>query len=368
MRVLYWTEVFWPHVGGVQTASLQLIPALQKRGHEFIVVTSHSGLDLPDEAEHDGISIYRFPFQEVLANRDLGALKTTAERVVALKQAFKPDLIHLNSSDPGALFHHITRSASLAPLLATIHGLIARDLEENTLLGRMLLSSQWITTCSKAVLLDVRRRLPQVTPRSSVVYYGLELPHLQPTSLSFDKPRLLCLGRVVASKGFDLALDAFAMISDHFPGTRLVIAGDGPARPDLEQQAANLGLADAVEFTGWVAPENVPALVNTSTIVIMPSRQREAFGLVALQAAQMARPFIATQVGGIPEIVVHGQTGLLVAEEDSLALANGITSLLEHPEMAIQLGQAAQKRAQEMFGLERFADEYDTLYRELVRA
>ena len=117
MRILYWTELFWPHIGGVQVASLQLITALQKRGHEFILVTSHSGLDLPDEASYNGIPIYRFPFQKALVNRNLKELKAIVERVATLKQSFKPDLFHLSSSHPSVFFHHHTSAAYPAPTL-----------------------------------------------------------------------------------------------------------------------------------------------------------------------------------------------------------------------------------------------------------
>ena len=110
----------------------------------------------------------------------------------------------------------------------------------------------------------------------------------------------------------------------------------------------------------------VPALINTATMVVMPSR-REGLPLVALEAALMARPIVATRVGGLPEVVVHQQTGLLVEPENSDALAEAITFLLDHHETATQLGQAARQRAQEVFGWERCVDAYDALYRKLIK-
>jgi glycogen(starch) synthase len=176
---------------------------------------------------------------------------------------------------------------------------------------------------------------------------------------------LLCLGRLAPEKGFDLALTALASLIERFPHIRLVIAGDGPARTDLEQQAAKLGLAHVVDFIGWVAPDKVPALLNTATVVVMPS-WREGLPLVALEAALMARPVVATRVGGLPEVVVHGQTGLLIEKEDSDGLAKAIAFLLEHPETATQMGQAAQQRAQEVFNSEQCVNAYDALYQKLI--
>ena len=89
--------------------------------------------------------------------------------------------------------------------------------------------------------------------------------------------------------------------------------------------------------------------------------------MVALEAAQMARPIVATPVGGLPESVVHQQTGLLVEPEDSVALAEAIAFLLSHPDIARQMGQAGRSRALDIFSLENFVDSYDRLYRRLVQ-
>jgi glycogen(starch) synthase len=145
----------------------------------------------------------------------------------------------------------------------------------------------------------------------------------------------------------------------------LIIAGDGALRAELQQQAADLGIASAVDFLGWVPPENVPALINTSTIVLVPSRQ-EALGLVALEAAAMARPIVATRVGGLPEVVVHEETGLLVEPENTGALAEAVCFLLENREAAVRMGQAARARAQAVFNWKRHVDAYDELYQQLA--
>jgi len=133
----------------------------------------------------------------------------------------------------------------------------------------------------------------------------------------------------------------------------------------LERQINELGLTDIVDLIGWVAPGEVPALLNTATVVLMPSRQ-EPFGLVALEAALMARPVIATRVEGLPEVVVHEQTGLLVEQENSGALAEALAYLLARPHTAIQMGQAARLRAQQVFSWERHVTAYDALYQKLA--
>jgi glycogen(starch) synthase len=127
-----------------------------------------------------------------------------------------------------------------------------------------------------------------------------------------------------------------------------------------------MGLTRAVDFVGWVAPAQVPTLLNSATAVVISSRQ-EALPLVALEAALMARPVVATRVGGLPEVVVHQKTGLLVEKDSREGLAAAISFLLDHPAVAAQMGQAARSRAREVFSLERCVAAYDALYRTLAR-
>jgi glycogen(starch) synthase len=254
-----------------------------------------------------------------------------------------------------------------SPLLVTLineeqseqvigHGLWRRTLSE----------AAWVTGKATAVLIQARQLVPEITPRSSIIHNGLRVPPVLPEPLPFETPRLLCLGRLAVQKGFDQALTALALIVDRFPNIRLIIAGDGPERPALEQQVKDLGLSEVVAFTGWIAPNKVLALINTASIVIMPSRW-EGHPSVALQAGIMARPVVATRVGGLQEIVVHQQTGLLVEKEDSAGLANAIAFLLEHPEMVTRMGQAARQRVQEVFSWEQCVNAYDMLYQRLFK-
>ena len=295
---------------------------------------------------------------------NIDQLGQVRQQVAELKRTFAPDLIHINAVSRSDFFHHLTAHAHAAPVVVTLHG--GWPPEADMIVRRTLRSATWVVGCSAAMLDFGRQLVPEIRLRSSVIYNGLDIPPLKPTPLSFDPPRLLCLGRLVEDKGFDVALGALALLIDRFPQVRLTIAGDGPARVDIEQQALELGILDAVQFTSWVDSEKIPELINTASVVVMPSRWQEPFGLVALEAALMARPVVATRVGGLPEVVVHNQTGFLVEKEDSQALAEAIAFLLEHPTTATQMGQTGRSRALEQFGWDRYVDAYDTLYRRLV--
>jgi len=363
MRVLFWSGTFWPNIGGVEVLASRVLPALRERGYEFIVVASKTHAELRDEDRYRGIKIYRFPFHVDDPHRSIDHLVEVRRKVAALKREFAPRLVHVNIVGLDNLFHLTTANAHRAPTLVTLHG---RWMTQTaSIVGNTLRAADWVAGCSAAILNDGKRLVPEITPRSSIIYNGVEAPSLPPTALSFDAPRLLCLGRLHREKGMDVALAAFATIARRFPRARLILAGDGAARSDLEQQVADLHISHAVEFVGWVAPEEVPALINSATLVLIPSRE-EAFSLVALEAALMARAVVGTRVGGLPEVVVHHETGLLVDKEDSAGLAQAISFLIDNPDAAVRMGQAARRRVEKVFSWEKHVDAYDALYQKLI--
>jgi glycogen(starch) synthase len=368
MRVLFWSELFWPYIGGAEVFASNLLLALQERAYELIVVTRQDSSTLPSKDTYKGIPIYRFPCWATLTDRkDVDRLMLVRREVCELKRAFSPDLVHIQGFGPTSmLFHLSTRNVCPAPLLLTLINEVAACAGSHDSIIRLLRLADWVTGKATAVLSQARQLVPEITPRSSVIQNGLEEPLLVPQSLPFNNPILLCLGRLTYQKGFDIALGAFAPLAARFPGLRMTIAGDGHDRLQLESQAADMGLKEAVDFIGWVPPEQVPQLINTATIIVMPSRW-EGLPSVALQAAMMARPIVATPVGGLSEVVVHQQTGLLVPPDDHSSLAQAIAFLLERPEAAVQMGQSARRRVQEAFGWERCVDAYDALYRKLGR-
>jgi glycogen(starch) synthase len=362
MRVLFWSETFWPVIGGAQLAAENLLLALQERGHRFIVITRRDSADLPQEAAFKGIPVYRFPFCSAYVRGDIGQVARARKEVARLKRTFAPELVHISGFGPSVLFHLETSHAHPAPSLMTLHGERYKEVVGgDTLQERVLRSAGWVAGCSAALLENARRLAPEITRRSSIIRNALPSPGLLPMPLPSTAPRLLCLGRLVREKGFDLALKALAAVLPRFPYVRLIIAGDGPERPALQRQTVELGLESFVEFTGWVAREDVPALMNQAVALVMPSR-REGLPLVALEAAQMARPVIAARVGGLPEIVAHGQTGLLVDREDVAGLARAFSLLLENPELAVRLGRTARERVQTEFSWNVHVDSYERLY------
>ncbi len=367
MRVLFWCEQFWPKIGGIEVWGTKLLRALRERGHDLAVVASQETPASPREERHGGIAVYRFPFWEALTNRNMDQLVDIKRAVARVKCTFEPALIHLNLTGPSVYFHLQTAEAPAAPLLVSLHQPLENQSgSRGSVVNRILSSADWVTAGSEMVLTTARRLAPEIISRSSLIYFGFDAPEFSPEPLRFDEPRLLCLGRLVHEKGFDLVLTAFASITERFRSLRLIIASDGPARPHLERQARELGLADAVDFIGWVESNKMPALFNSATIVVMPSRVTEGFGFVAMEAAMIGRPVVATRSGGLVEVVIDGATGLLVEREDSHALASAIAYLLDHPDIAREMGRIARARALATFSWEQHVNAFDDLYGQLV--
>ncbi len=191
-----------------------------------------------------------------------------------------------------------------------------------------------------------------------VVHYGIA-PGAEPPPPP-DGPRLVAVGRLIPIKGFDLLLRAFAQARADVPELTLELAGAGPLEHELRAAAP-----EGVTFLGRVA--RVGAVYERNAIAVVPSRG-EGFGMVALEAAERGRAAIVSDVGGLPEIVADGETGVVVPREDAAALARAIVELASSPERVRALGAAARQRALTEFSADTAADSLARVYRETAAA
>ncbi len=366
MNILYWTPLFWPDLGGTQTLAMNAIPVLAERGYEVTVVTSHGFMEQPDLTEYKGIPVHRFPFLNALTKNDIPLIMKINRQVIELIGIFKPDLIHVDFSGYTAYFLHATTRYQPFPILISLHGdLTGLNAGQDTITNHLFQKADWVTAVSNAILTRARQLIPEIAERSSMVYGCPGPSNLAPAPLIFEKPCIAGIGRLVHEKGFDLLLDAIPAILERFPTLIVQMIGDGNERIALEQRAISLGIKERVEFIGSIPTEDIPTYINKATLVVIPSRWYEAFGIVAVEAALMARPVVATNTGGLAEIVIDDVTGLLVDKENPQALADAIIKLLSQPEKAQQMGQAARSRAQQKFNLMNYVNAYDNLYQKL---
>jgi glycogen(starch) synthase len=365
VRVVVFSELFRPYVGGIEVLADQLLPALIHKGHEIQVVTSHGPMPLPDEESFGALLVRRYPFRALLEGKDPEGMLILRQRLGRLLRELDPDVIHFNGMAASLLFVLPLVSAGRAAVLVQLHQRLFPSEElRDSLAVRVLCRADWVVSVSAAALAQARAAVPEIEARSSILRNAVHAPDLIPSPLSFTPPRLLCLGRLTPQKGFDLALRAVAVLTRRFPDVRVVIAGDGDERAPLEALAESLGIDDRCEWRGWVRPGDVAGVIDEAAIVVLSSRY-EGLPLVAIEAAWMARPVVATRVGGMAEVVRHQETGLLVEPENVDELAAALARLLERPEDARRMGTAARRRVESEFAWEECVAAYDALYRQL---
>lgn len=176
-------------------------------------------------------------------------------------------------------------------------------------------------------------------------------------------PVIGTLARLHEQKGHVYLLDAVARLRRELPTIKVLVVGDGALRRPLEAQSQDLGLSDAVIFTG--TRREVPEILALLDVFVLPSLW-EGLPIALLEAMAAGLPVVATPVGGVPEVVVDGATGLLVPPRDPEALANAILALLRQPDLRCRMGSAGQARVRERFSIERMIRDTDALYQRLL--
>jgi glycosyltransferase involved in cell wall biosynthesis len=184
-----------------------------------------------------------------------------------------------------------------------------------------------------------------------------------------DAPLIAMVSRLNRARGVDFKgveyfLDAAALVASRRPDARFLVLGDGPSREEFECDARRRGLAGRVIFVGF--RKNVPRWLTEVTLSVLPSLS-EGLSNAVLESMAAGVPIVATRVGGNPELVVDGVTGLLVPPRDAGALAAAMCLLLEQPALARRFGQAARQRALDHFSNDRMVQETERLYLSLVR-
>jgi glycosyltransferase involved in cell wall biosynthesis len=202
-------------------------------------------------------------------------------------------------------------------------------------------------------------------------YIGVDTARFVPAGDPGSRTHLLCVGRHVEKKGIDVLLEAFARVAPRFPRVDLLQVGSGPLTSTLKALAARLGLGDRVRFLGSRPHEEVRRMMQEAYAFVLPSRRAgtgdsEALGIVFLEASACGRPVISTVHGGIPEAVLHGETGLLAAEGDPESLAAHLATLLGDRELADAMGRRGRDYVCGGFDLFRQTEKLEGIYQELL--
>lgn len=305
-------------------------------------------------------------------------------RLATLVTRLRPDILHLHGGTIGCIGGIVGRLCGVPAIVYTEH------------LPCYPLTSQQAAWCHApwirslrtltAGLLDatvaisqtVEATLPVTSATSTVIHNGVDLSAYtcpkEPqhraearSKLGLEPSALLLVGvgSLTPRKGYDCAVRALVGLAPRggWP-VHLAVCGGGSESTTIAALASDLDLASRVHLLGW--RDDVPDILRDADVFVHPAMD-EGFGLVVVEAAAAGLPIVASNVGGIPEIIEHGVNGLLVPPGDPQALAAAIQELIDDPERAKRLGEAARRTAFERFSAEAMAAAYMDLYERLLR-
>lgn len=181
-----------------------------------------------------------------------------------------------------------------------------------------------------------------------------------------EVPTVLFAGRLAATKGIETLIACWAAVIAQHPRAVLVVAGDGPLRLSLQDEASRRGLLASVQFLGHLTHQQLSPIAERAWIQVIPSTWREPFGIACAEAMMRGLPVIATNSGGLAEQVIDGETGFLCPPKDAAAWAAAINRLLANAALCDQMGTAGRKRALEEFSQAKFINRWLALYESIL--
>jgi len=383
MKVLFLTHNFPRHSGDAPGSFiLRLASALRNDGIETSVLAPAAA----DYAAHDsldGIPVERFHYAprryETLAYTGnmasqvqdswsarvtlLGFLGAEFRSAVRLRREFKPDVVHAHWWFPNGLVGTWLGRMSNKPLVTTLHGSdvrLARAVAFSRPAFRHVLHrSAAVTAVSRWLASEAQEVV--AAPRPIVAPMPVATDLFGPGGQR-QTDRLLFVGRLNKQKGIETLLHAVSRLARPI---HLDVVGDGDDRDALQELARALGIADRVHWHGALPQPRLADFYRGATALIVPS-VGEGLGLVAVEAQLCETPVIAFDSGGLPDIVQHDRTGILVGTIDAAALAAAITSLLDRPDRGAALGAAGRLHALATFAPESVAKRYTDVYKSAI--
>jgi phosphatidyl-myo-inositol dimannoside synthase len=375
MRVLVVTNDLPPRVGGIQYYVEQLAAGLAGVGDDVVVYGS----------SYDGGAAWdaTAPFRVVReATSTLLPTPATLRRVLRLVDRTEPDVVVFGAAFPLGLMGPAIRRRTGVPYVAFTHGLevsSARVPGGWRLLRAIGSEAAAVTYVSRWCERQLRLRFgdgprhvllpPAVDPE---VFHpsvdGTDVRHRHGIG---DEPVVVCVSRVVERKGQDQLIRGLADLRSRVPDARLLVVGGGPHLGAMTRLAEEIGVGDHVTFTGEVPGEELPAHFAAGDVFAMPCRERigglevEAFGIVFIQAQAIGRPVVAGDVGGVPDALLDGVTGVLVDGTDRHAVTGAVASLLGDPPRATRMGAEASHFVRERFTWDRRTGELRDLLAEV---
>lgn len=219
-----------------------------------------------------------------------------------------------------------------------------------------------VVTVSDAIQQYVRAEVGIPAGRLLTIHNGVsDAPKVARPGRAGKPAVFITVGRLAAVKNYPMLLRAFAALAVLHPACRLVVVGDGPERGALESLAQELGIAGSVEFLGF--RQDVQQLLAEADVFVLSSKY-EGISIALLEAMRAGLPAIGTRVGGMAEVLVDGETGILVPDDDQAAMARAMASLADSPSDRGRLGDRGYERMRDSFSMGAIVERYLSVYRD----
>jgi glycosyltransferase involved in cell wall biosynthesis len=364
MRICFYTDTFFPLVGGAEIVLHNLADQLFRWGEEpHILAPKVRGADNREEFLYP---VHRF--SKPSSKRFL--VRQTLAHLSWLHLRYRFDLLHCHSGYPPAFVGATFKKWFNIPLAVRPHGsdIVPGDrIRKNPRLVKRLrhaLVSADVIIAQGKYLKDVIINLGVKEEKIHIIHNGVSIERFS-RGEAFDHPRpyVVFLGNLIPRKGVDILIHAYARIADEKPD--LIIAGPGPEKDNLKALAQDLGIASRVRFLGFVAGQDKTNLLRSAEFFVCPSR-KEPFANVILEALAAGLPIVASAVDGNIELVYHGKHGLLFPPEDVEALSNTLSEIIKNKLLAHRL-RAAVPEFVRQFDWPVVAKRYQTLYQEYTK-
>jgi len=389
MRVLLFSWEYPPHVvGGLGRHVSELVPALVQQGIEVHVVAPRSAGGEAQE-KSAGLTVHRVePPEAPPADFYTSAWQTNIrlqELGDRLCATLHVDLIH-NHDWLTAFAANALKRGFKIPLLSTIHATERGRGRGNlwTDQQRAIHSAEWwlvyeswhVITCSLFMANEVSTYFQAPPGKIDVIpngvkadrfarWEGTDLSHFRSMYALPEEKVVMYVGRIVQEKGLGVLVEAVPRVLDEHPEAKFVIAGTGDLIEPLRHRAWQLGVGAKVLFTGFIPDEDRDRLYKVADCAVFPSLY-EPFGIVALEAMAARAPVVVSLVGGLQEVVKHGETGITVYPDNPESLAWGINHTLARPDWAAKRAANAYKLVLEEYNWTRIAQRTAKVYQRVV--
>jgi len=347
---------------------------LLEKGYDITVISSES-----NEWEINDIPVVECPAKQ----SHFGAINLWRQflrtiKICRILKCEKPEIVHIHSLDyihPFMVGLIDQFSNCFQKLIVSTWGtdVISTQKSSSSAWSRfskkILLSRAIKITATTKFLAEITAKLAPKNKRIHIIPFGIDCKMFSVKKDTIDD--IIHIGFVkhlLPKYGPDILLNAVAEVIKKYPNTKLTIVGHGHMEIMLKKMVINLGIHKNVNFVGYLRNEKIPEVMSHFDIFVMPTVEKEAFGVAAIEAQAQQIPVVASNIGGIPEAVIDKETGLLVESNNAQKLAHAIIELIENPRSRYAMGKKGREFVLKNYDLVENVKSFERLYNDLCES